>query len=111
MHSSLMLLFSTLFASFRSRLALQTEILALRHQITVLRRSVNRATLRAYFSYYHDSRCHLGLNKDSPESREIQLRDMEWRIRVGDYGVIYEIHDQQLVIVVVTLGNRKDVYR
>ena len=34
-----------------------------------------------------------------------------WRIRVGDYRVIYEIHDQQLVIVVVTLGNRKDVYR
>ena len=34
-----------------------------------------------------------------------------WRIRVGDYRVIYEIHDQQLVIAVVTLGNRKDVYR
>jgi mRNA interferase RelE/StbE len=34
-----------------------------------------------------------------------------WRIRVGDYRVIYEIHDQELVIVVVTLGNRKDVYR
>jgi mRNA interferase RelE/StbE len=34
-----------------------------------------------------------------------------WRIRVGDYRVIYEIHDRQLVIVVVTLGNRKDVYR
>jgi mRNA interferase RelE/StbE len=34
-----------------------------------------------------------------------------WRIRAGDYRVIYEIHDQQLVIVVVTLGNRKDVYR
>jgi mRNA interferase RelE/StbE len=34
-----------------------------------------------------------------------------WRIRVGDYRVIYEIHDQDLVIVVVTLGNRKDVYR
>jgi mRNA interferase RelE/StbE len=36
---------------------------------------------------------------------------LAWRIRVGDYRVIYEIHDQQLVIVVVTLGNRKDVYR
>jgi mRNA interferase RelE/StbE len=34
-----------------------------------------------------------------------------WRIRIGDYRVIYEIHDQELVIVVVTLGNRKDVYR
>jgi mRNA interferase RelE/StbE len=34
-----------------------------------------------------------------------------WRIRVGDYRVIYEIHDKELVIVIVTLGNRKDVYR
>jgi mRNA interferase RelE/StbE len=34
-----------------------------------------------------------------------------WRIRVGDYRVIYEIYDQELVIVVVTLGNRKEVYR
>ena len=34
-----------------------------------------RATLRSYFSYYHDSRCHLELNKDSPEPGEIQLPD------------------------------------
>jgi len=34
-----------------------------------------RATLRSYFSYYHDSRCHLGLNKDSPEPREVQSPD------------------------------------
>ena len=34
-----------------------------------------------------------------------------WRIRVGDYRVIYEIHDGQLVVMVVTIGNRKDVYR
>jgi putative transposase len=31
-----------------------------------------RTTLRSYFSYYYDSRCHLGLNKDSPEPRESQ---------------------------------------
>ena len=41
-------LFSSILAGFRSRLVLQTEILALRHQITVLRRSVNRPKLRAW---------------------------------------------------------------
>ena len=48
MHSILISLISTFLAGFRTRLALQTEILALRHQIIVLRRSVsNRPKLRA----------------------------------------------------------------
>lgn len=34
-----------------------------------------------------------------------------WRIRVGAYRVIYEIHDDALLILVVTVGHRKDVYR
>lgn len=31
-----------------------------------------RRTLRSYFSYYHRSRLHLSLDKDSPDSRPIQ---------------------------------------
>jgi len=34
-----------------------------------------------------------------------------WRIRVGDYRVIYEIHDRQLQILVVTIGHRREIYR
>lgn len=34
-----------------------------------------------------------------------------WRIRVGDYRVLYEIRDRQLLILVVRVGHRKDVYR
>ncbi|HKI69221.1 MAG TPA: type II toxin-antitoxin system RelE/ParE family toxin [Verrucomicrobiae bacterium] len=34
-----------------------------------------------------------------------------WRIRVGDYRVIYEIHDRMLQIVVITVGHRREVYR
>ena len=34
-----------------------------------------------------------------------------WRIRIGTYRVIYEIHDDRLLVLVVTIGNRKDVSR
>jgi mRNA interferase RelE/StbE len=33
------------------------------------------------------------------------------KIRAGDYRIIYEIHDDRLVILVVKVGHRKDVYR
>jgi mRNA interferase RelE/StbE len=35
----------------------------------------------------------------------------EWRVRTGDYRIIYEIHDAQLVVLVLRLGHRRDVYR
>lgn len=34
-----------------------------------------------------------------------------YRIRVGDYRIIYDIQDLQLIVDVVTVGHRKDVYR
>jgi mRNA interferase RelE/StbE len=34
-----------------------------------------------------------------------------WRIRIGDYRVIYEIEDNKLIILVVDVGHRKEIYR
>ncbi len=34
-----------------------------------------------------------------------------WRIRIGSYRVIYEIHDDRLTVLVVSIGDRKEVYR
>ena len=42
--------------------------------------------------------------------KKLKGRDA-WRVRVGDYRVIYEIHDRQLQVIVVTIGHRRDVYR
>jgi mRNA interferase RelE/StbE len=44
-----------------------------------------------------------------PASRPLRGRPA-WRVRVGDYRVIYAIEDDVLLIVVVTLGHRRDVY-
>lgn len=34
-----------------------------------------------------------------------------WTYRVGDYRVICEIQDRRVVILVLRIGNRRDVYR
>lgn len=38
------------------------------------------------------------------------LRD-KWRYRVGNYRILARINDDQVVIVVVEIGHRKDIYR
>lgn len=33
-----------------------------------------------------------------------------WRIRVGEYRVIYDVFDTELVVTIVRAGHRRDVY-
>jgi mRNA interferase RelE/StbE len=41
--------------------------------------------------------------------KNLKKRD-GYRIRIGDYRVIYEVFDNELVIDVIKLGHRKDIY-
>ncbi len=34
-----------------------------------------------------------------------------WRIRVGDYRILYEIHDEKKSVIVFRVRHRKEVYR
>ena len=34
-----------------------------------------------------------------------------YRIRVGDYRVLYEVHDQIFVVIVLKIADRKEAYR
>jgi mRNA interferase RelE/StbE len=44
-----------------------------------------------------------------PGCKKLKGRDA-WRIRIGDYRVIYEIQDAKLIVTVITIGDRKNVY-
>ena len=37
--------------------------------------------------------------------------DGEWRVRTGDYRIVYEINDGVLLVLVVAVGHRREVYQ
>ena len=52
----------------------------------------------------------LGHDPRPPGARKLQGRD-GFRVRVGDYRIIYKVHDDVLVVLVVALGHRRDIYQ
>ncbi len=49
-------------------------------------------------------------NPRPPGSKKLKGRP-GWRIRQGDYRVIYEIQNDKLIVLVLDVGDRKDIYR
>jgi mRNA interferase RelE/StbE len=52
----------------------------------------------------------LETNPRPPDVKKLKGREA-WRIRVGDYRVIYEIRDRVLQVIVITVGHRREIYR
>jgi mRNA interferase RelE/StbE len=46
-----------------------------------------------------------------PGAKKLVGGEGEWRVRTGDYRVVYEIHDDALVVLVLAVGHRREVYR
>lgn len=53
------------------------------------------------------------LRKDpsGPGSKKLRGFTDTWRVRVGDYRIIYEVSDAPAIIEVIAIGHRRDVYR
>ena len=43
--------------------------------------------------------------------KKLSSEDNLYRIREGDYRIIYTIRDKELIVLVVKIGARKEVYR
>ena len=61
----------------------------------MLREESLRRTLRSYTEYYHDSRCHLALNKDSPTAREVQPPEMGGIIEIPKVGGLHHRYERR----------------
>lgn len=45
-----------------------------------------------------------------PKSRRLRGRDGH-RIRVGDYRILYQVRREEILIVIVAIGHRREIYR
>lgn len=50
-------------------------------------------------------------NLPDPANTKMKGDNPFHRVRVGDYRIIYEIHEDTLMILVLKIGHRKEVYR
>lgn len=53
----------------------------------------------------------LGKHPRTAGAKKLTGADNLYRIRSGDYRILYQIKDMVCVVLVIRLGNRKDVYR
>ncbi|MGR6965290.1 type II toxin-antitoxin system RelE family toxin [Geodermatophilus sp. URMC 61] len=45
-----------------------------------------------------------------PGARQLVGGAGEWRVRTGDFRIIYDIRDGELLVLVIKVGHRRDVY-
>ncbi|MEH2289417.1 type II toxin-antitoxin system RelE family toxin [Nostoc sp.] len=43
--------------------------------------------------------------------KKLQGDDNSYRVRVGDYQVVYEVDDDVLIVTVIKLGHRSEIYK
>lgn len=53
----------------------------------------------------------LSKNPRCPGVEKMSGFDNRYRFRVGDYRIIYEIHDAILLVLILAVGDRKEIYR
>jgi mRNA interferase RelE/StbE len=63
-----------------------------------------------YYSNLKDAIFNLAENPRPNGYKKLKGRDA-YRIRVSDYRIIYEINDEILLIDIVELGHRKEIYK
>ena len=50
-------------------------------------------------------------NPFPPSARKLRGEERSYRIRIGDYRVVYDVLEEVVVVLILRIGHRKDVYR
>jgi mRNA interferase RelE/StbE len=82
------------------------------YSLFILRRAQTELAALPSQSYERMKQAIQGLGEDPRPGGCRKLTGREgWRIRVGDYRVIYEIDDDESTVTILHVGHRRDVYR
>ena len=79
-----------------------------------LSRSAERDLLRLGARARERLRSRIGQLTENPRpigSRKLSGEEFYYRIRVGEYRVIYEVFDDARLVVIIAVGHRSRVYR
>jgi len=81
------------------------------YQLTFKRKAI-KALQRISEPYYSNIMVAIDNLRDNPRPHGYKkLRGINaYRIRVGSYRVVYNVIDDKLVITILSIGHRKDVY-
>ena len=82
------------------------------YRVTILRRAQKELGALAGDAYPRVRDAIGGLAQDPRPPGCLKLTGRDgWRIRIGDYRVVYEIDDSGRTVTVLHVGHRRDVYR
>jgi mRNA interferase RelE/StbE len=50
-------------------------------------------------------------NPRPPGCKKLKGQDNLFRIRAGDYRIVYQVQDKVLIVLIIRIGDRKEIYR
>ena len=53
----------------------------------------------------------LGDDPRPPGCTKLVGEETAWRLRVGDYRIVYDVFDDVLTVLIVRAGHRREIYR
>ncbi|MGL4484311.1 MAG: type II toxin-antitoxin system RelE family toxin [Anaerovoracaceae bacterium] len=80
----------------------------------VFKHSAEKALEKLPKIYYQNIRIHIDNLENNPRPhgcKKLVALDNTWRIRVGIYRIVYSIYDDKLIVEIIDIDHRKDVYR
>jgi mRNA interferase RelE/StbE len=76
---------------------------AARRQIKKLAKSAQLAIIARLETLAHNPR--------PPGCKKLSGEENLYRVRKGDYRIVYQVQDDRLIVLVVRVGDRKDIYK